>query len=620
MERTKIYLIWLALFAMGGCTRENLRVTSPSGENTLTLRLSASGGLRYSVRSQGAEVILPSAMGFALAGDSLGFHRGLKLVRVTTKQIDESYRLPTGKRRQYRNRCIEKTFLFRNEAGEDLGIVARAYDDGVAFRYVLKRPGKITVTAEYTQFHLPDSTLSWMMDFVPSYENFYPERALDTISARFLSYPALMRTPQAWVLLTEASVYDQPATHLVKAGPGTVLESALPEKAYTVDSLWASPWRVFIMGKGLGTIVESSLVENLNPPSRIQDMSWIRPGVAVFPWWGNYLANSYPDTLKAYIDLAAKMGWKWIEFDVSLVGSPWHTSRKWETTPWLSELTAYAASKGVHVYGWDEMKTLHSPEGRDFVFGRYRQLHIEGIKIDYMNSDRADAVRFRDSALADAAAKHLLVSFHGASAPRGLRRKWPNLMTEEAVRGAEYYTFKGAEPPGPVHNCTLPFTRNVIGPMDYTPVTFTIRPENPRVTSYAHELALPFIFESGWTCMADRPEMYLRSPAIDMLKQIKTAWDDIHFIDGYPGRFVCLARRSGRDWYVAAINAGSPRTLAVPLDFIKKGSYSIRLYEDGAKDPLTRITVEGKTVSAGDTLHVRLARNGGFCTVFHEAY
>jgi len=600
---------------------KKLTVASPSGENSITLALSDSGTVTYQVVSHGTTVILPSPMGFNTAGDTMNFNRGLKLLSVQSREIDTSYKLPTGKRSHYRDKAREKTFIFQSANKETFAVVCRAYDDGVAFRYRMTGPGKITITRENTAFRFPAGTHSWMMDFIPSYENFYPERLLDTLSAPELSYPALMHVDdKVWMLLTEASVYDQPDTHLSHTAKGTTLRVALPQAEYTVDSLWESPWRTFILGAGLGPVVESTLVENLNPPSMLTGTGWITPGVAVFPWWGNYMANSYIDTLEAYVDLAAAMGWKWIEFDVSLVGSPWRTSNLWETTPWLKDFTAYAASKGVNVYGWDEIKTLDTHEKRAYIFGKYKQLGIKGIKIDYMNSDEAYAVRFRDSALQDAARDHLLVSFHGETAPRGMRRKWPNMMTEEGVRGAEYYTFKGAAAPTPAHNCTLPFTRNVVGSMDYTPVTFTIREENPRTTTYAHELALPIIFESGWTCMADRPEMYLNSPARDMLSRIRTTWDDIHFIAGYPGRYVCLARRGGKDWYLAAINAGPARDLAIPMDFIKAGGYRLTLYEDAPSDPLTRLTIREESVSKGDTLHVHLAENGGFSTIIPDAY
>jgi len=201
--------------------------------------------------------------------------------------------------------------------------------------------------------------------------------------------------------------------------------------------------------------------------------------------------------------------------------------------------------------------------------------------------------------------------------PRGQRRTYPNVMTLEAVRGAEYYTFKG-NAPTPEHNCTLTFTRNVVGSMDYTPVTFTIRSENPRKTTYAHELALAVIFESGWLVMADRPVAYLNSPAKELLKKLESTWDETRFIDGYPGDYVCLTRRKADKWYIAGINSGKERTLDIPLDFIPEGNYSIDIYEDKPGKEMTDLSIRKETVTPRSNLSVRMMANGGFCTVIGQ--
>ncbi len=602
--------------------QKNWELTSANGKNKLKLFLNKQGQLSYSITTHNVEVLQRSSLGILSADKEYCFSNGLIFQSVTVNKIDESYKLPTGKTSVYRNKCLEKKITFLNSYNHPISIVCRAYDDGIAFRYILKKTGDITITKEETGFHIKDKAISWLMDYNPNYENFYPERMLDTITTSHdLSYPALLHINNSvWVLFTEASVYNQPGTHLSKAAGSNNLRVASPQENFTVKNQWESPWRTFILGDKLATIVESTLVENLNPPSVIKDLSWITPGVAVFPWWGDYLANSYIDTLKKYVDMAVSMNWKWIEFDVSLVGSPWRTAKLWETTDWLPEFTAYAASKGISVYGWDEINILNSKAGRDHVFGKYKALGIKGIKIDYIDSDKDYAMRFRDTALNYAAQHKFMVSFHGETMPRGQRRKYPNLMTLEGVRGAEYYTFKGASPPSPTHNCTLPFTRNVVGPMDYTPVTFTIRDENPRITTYAHELALPFIFESGWTCMADRPAAYLNSPAKEMLKRIETTWDETKFLDGFPGKYVCLARRKGKSWYIAAINAGPERTLKIPLGFIRNGTYSIKRYEDMPGEELTNIKISNEQIKKGDMLIIKLAANGGFSTIIDNSF
>jgi len=608
-------LFTLSIVLSVSCTN-TLTLKSPDKNTGITLELNESGTLFYSINSHGIRALDLSLTGVDIADSTLDFNSGLVFVKDKKRVIDETYTLPTGKTSTYHNRANESVFTFRNNHNREFNIICRAYNDGIAFRYMIESTDSITVKKERTRFNIPEGTLTWMMDYTQNYENLYHERLLDTIGNKSLSFPALMHIEeQLWMLVTEACVYDQPATHLYKADTGNELMIELPEEQFSIDSKWESPWRTFILGTKLADICESVMVENLNPPSVISDFSWIKPGVSVFPWWGNYLANSYIDTLKMYVDLAAEMNWEWIEFDVSLIGSPFRTSKLWETTEWIPELTAYAKSKGISVYGWDEINVLNTPVGREHVYGKYTDLGIEGIKIDYINSDRQYAMCFRNDAMKDASRKKLMVSFHGETLPRGQRRTYPNVMTLEAVRGAEYYTFKRNNPPTPEHNCILPFTRNVTGSMDYTPVTFTIRPESPRTTTYAHELALAVIFESGWMVMADRPKAYLNSPAKEFLKKLESVWDETLFIDGYPGDYVCLARRKADRWFIAGINSGIERSVNIPLDFIGEGNFPVKIYEDKPGEEMTNIRIRHMTVNSGMTLSVNMVPNGGFCTI-----
>jgi alpha-glucosidase len=614
-------LIWISfLIALFSCTSTTeKRVSSPNWKNSISISLDENGSPLYSITSYGEQIVSPSKLGLDLKNEKLNFENGLMISGFSQAEINETYELPTGKTKIYHNHANTGSVALQNKNGEILTINLRAYDDGVAFNYELQSDDSVAVKSETTEINLASTASDcWAMDYFFNYESFYPKRSFDSISNKELSYPTLVNlNKKSWLIITEAAVYDQPATHLIKSDPGNHLTIAMPE-AFSVGNHYVSPWRTFILGQDLGTIVQSVIVENLNPPTEIKDLSWIDPGIAVFPWWGDYLANSYIDTLKMYVDMAAEMKWKWIEFDVSLVNSPWRTSKEWRTTAWLPEFTAYAKSKGIKVYGWDEINVLTNE--MDYVYGRYRDLGIQGIKIDYIDSDKAYAMRFRDRAMREAAKYKLHVSFHGETLARGQRRKYPNVMTLEGVRGSEYYTFKDAQPPTPTHNCTLSFTRNVVGPMDYTPVTFTIRNENPRITTYAHELALPIIFESGWVAMADRPKAYLNSPAKLMLQQMKATWDETVFIDGYPGEFVCLARRNGNDWYLAAINASEEREISIPLDFLKKGEYDITLYKDNKSEPLTNIEIVDKKINSAEPLKIKLLKNGGFCTIFKNAH
>lgn len=608
-------IMGLLLFLCSACEPKT-EVASPDGRNILTLMLDESGSLHYRILSGEKEVVRRSRMGIVTDDGKYSFDNGLSYVDQTARNIHETYTLPTGKRSEYANNANERTFVYMNADNKLLKVICRAYDDGVAFRYELDNQEPVVIQRELTECTLADDTHTWMMDWIKDYENFYPERVLDTITkpAEFM-FPVLTLQDDQWMLMTEAEVYTLPAMHLAKQPEAAAFQYvyAHEDPEFTAEPSFKSSWKTFIIGKNIGDIVESSLVENLNPPTDFTDMDWIKPGVAAFPWWGNYLANSYIDTLKMYVDMAAEMKWDWLEFDVSLINTPFHSSKEWETVTWIPELTAYAKEKNIRVYGWDEIKVLDNEAGRNYVFDRYKEMGLDGIKIDYINSDSKYAMMFRDTACAEAAKRKMMVSFHGETLPRGHRRRYPNIMTNEGVRGAEYYTFRGAQPPNSRHNCTLPFTRNVVGSMDYTPVTFTIRDENPRTTTYAHELALAFAFESGWVCMADRPAAYLNSPARPLLEKIEAAWDEIHFIDGYPGKFFCVARCKAGKWFVAGINSDQRRKIRVPLSFLKEGKHIITLYVDKEGNELHDVRIETfREMGAEDTMEVDVLPHGGF--------
>jgi len=426
------------------------------------------------------------------------------------------------------------------------------------------------------------------------------------------AFPALFHTPGgAWVLVTEAAVYgDYAGSRLLGSLDGAGIWRVRLPHAIVGRRPWTTPWRVAIVGDRLGTIVESVLVDNLNPPCEVKDTSWIRPGRVTFPWWSDHAASGKFEKLKKFVDLAAEMGWEWLEFDTALVdaGNTCRASDAWMTTPWVPQLVAYARGKGVSVYGWDHWKNLDTPAKREKVFGLYEKFGIKGVKVDFLNSDSQQRFLFRDAVIKDCLRRKLMVSFHGATVPRGQRRRWPHIATWEAVMGSEWYSF-GAQQPNPQFNCTLPYTRNVLGPMDSCPVTFTA---TKKTTTNAHELALSVIYESGWQCISDTPQAYAVSPGKTFLKQVHVAWDDIHFVAGYPGQFVCLARRKGDDWFLAAINGPRKRTVNVPLDFLKPGTYAVTLYRDEAQG--RGIAVANLKLRTDTPVKIALPSGGGFCT------
>ena len=596
------------------------RVSSPNGLVSVTVfqgRLDSpykeENNLYYKVMLDGIEVLAFAPLGVMRGPEAGSFITNLAFVNQHVEVINEIYPMISGKKSSHHNHANEKTLTFKNAEGNIMEVIFRAYDDGVAFRYHFPGQGQGSVVREHSGFRLPEGSKGWLVKYVLNYEDYYVRTTAQDERIMEACFPGLFETSTgAWVLLTEAAVYgDYGGSHLVGSLSGSGVFRVKIPGPLSSTLPWSTPWRVAIIGKSLGAIVESVLVDNLNPPSEIEDTSWIKPGISTFPWWSDPNISSNFEKLKLYVDLAADLGWEWIEFMTGLVTDP-HPPRyvgtdEWMTVPWVPEFVQYANDKGVNVYGWDHWENLDTPEKRERMFSYFKKIGIKGIKIDFMDSDSQSRFKWRDEAIRDCLKHQLMVSFHGATIPRGQRRRWPHIMTWEAVRGAEFYMSWSKTPPTPEHNCILPFARNAIGPMDYTGVTFSAKGKK---TTDAHELALSVIFESGWQNLADAPGPYNASPSRPFLKQVHAAWDDVQFIDGYPAKFVCLARRKGNDWFIACINAANARTVKLPLGFLKKGKYSVKLYCDD--EQAGGIAVRDIALDSSKPLVLSIPANGGF--------
>lgn len=641
MKTIKTLLFGTILLFIVGCKNGNVsEVYSPDNKLKAEIRQDSLQRVIYSVYFNKKEVIQNSLLGISLSSNNQDFTDKLTLIKETDRIIDDSYEVVSGKRKYCSYTANEKTLTFENESNEKMDIIFQTSNHGVAFRYQLYNSEEAKVESEISEFSLPSQSLSWIQGIksqINDYEYFYTKRLLDSMKLPGYYIPGLFRTPEnKWLFISDAAVDgNYAACQLTHKGNGK-LAIKIPDQKFEwedwMETYWhkvvyaetpdidvpknlLTPWRAIIISEDLSDIVESNLIENLSLPSQIEDESWIKPGIAVFPWWGESEANDDPEVLKDYIDLAAEMNWEYIEFDIGLLGNNGgYAAEFWRDITYIPEIIEYATSKGIKVYGWDERRNLDTPEKRDNIFGIYRDLGVAGIKMDFINSDKQEAMKWYEEATAHAAKYKLVVSFHGSITPRGLRRTLPNIMAYEGVRGAEYYKFAPDEGvPNPIHNCTLPFTRNVSGPMDYTPVCFsTLR----RASTYAHELALPFIYESGWVCMADTPSEFRNSPAKELLQNLHATWDDIHFIDGLPGEYCCLARRKGKDWYIAAINAGEAKAIEIQFDFLKPGSYKTKIYTDNKNDMLAITDME---IESSKPIKLDIAENGGFVLVVKDS-
>ncbi|MGF6710299.1 alpha-glucosidase [Luteibacter sp. W1I16] len=539
--------------------------------------------------------------GLTLVDETLGLRttdadltHGLKLVGTSQRQIAERYRMTVGKRLDRSANLSETRYALQNGKGQKLDVVVRIANDGVAFRYELPGVARATVTSEATSFALPTTAKAWLLPYNPQYEKERIETTAGGAAPGDYGYPSLFQVGDNYVLVTEANAdgrYDgSRLTHTANSGT-----YALTLADARVESTGVTPWRTVIAGD-LATVTESTLVDDLADPARFADTSWIRPGRVAWSWLSEHDSPSNAERQKAYVDFAARNRIPYV-----LVDEGWSES-------WVPGLVRYANAKHVDILLWFHWSKLDTPAKRMAELTRVKGWGVKGVKVDFMESDSQARYRWYDDTLADTAKLHLMVNFHGATIPHGLARTWPHLMTMEGVRGAEN------DPPA-VGNTIQPYTRNVVGSMDYTPVAFDA---GRKEASIAHEVALPIVFESGWTHLADMPEAYERRPqALAFLDQIPTVWDETKLVGGTPGQDAIFARRSGDRWFIGAISAGPARRLSVPLSSLGVGPWHADIVRDGSgRGDVVRTA---QNVTADGSLSFDVPVNGGFAAILCPA-
>ena len=555
--------------------------------------------------------------------DNLAFVGESKIV-----EIHDDYQMICGKRKHCENFGNQKTFSFKNKNNQKLEIVFRAYNNGVAFQYVFPNSSEknINISEEVTTYVIPDGTSRWIQPFEVSYEGFYPQSqtGLSEDKNNNWGFPALYKVNEApiWVLISEAGITENHcASMLNNSGMQSEYKVTYPTGRDNFQQIgviakvpWSSPWHTFAIGS-LSDITESNLVTDVSQPNQLKDIDWIKPGAVSWIYWAyNHGSKDYQKVVE-YVDLAVEMKWPYVlidwEWDVMANGGNLEAAAK------------YAKSKGIKPLIWYNSGTswleptpvdrLLTAEKRKKEFEWLNKIGIHGIKVDFFAGDQQDMMKYYIDILKDAAKFHLIVNFHGATIPRGWARTYPNLMTTEAVYGAEWYNNKPIlTNKAAVHNTTLPFTRNVVGSMDYTPVTFSDS-QHPHITTYGHELALSVVFESGLQHFADRPSAYYNLPKEpkEFLKNFPTAWDDTKLIDGYPGEKVIIARKKKDQWYIGGLNGkDTAQTLTVDFDFLNENAYSLELISDGKDDK--SFTTKVLQIKKGQKITVDCLPGGGF--------
>lgn len=541
---------------------------------------------------------------------------GLTFVKQSDSTINETYTLPSGKRSTYHNNCKQTILTFSNNNNRQVAFHFRAYNEAAAVRSELLGSGTAQVKGEATGFAFASGSTGWGLK-PNADESTYDEFNVGASAASY-GIPILFKpTANSWALVTEAAVYgDYTGCHFAsKAASKNVYQIAFPsgQGAITGPLPWKLPWRVAIVGATLKPLVESSVVENLNPPTELTDVSWIKSSRSVWSWLSQNTGDMAQQ--KRYVDFASQMGW-----ELNLIDDGFNRSG-------VAEVCQYGAPKQVGNELWYNYTEVNTQAKQKSVFEQCRAWGLKSLKIDFIYGGDGitynnNIMKFYDMATKALADQKLMVTYHGCTVPRGQRRRWPNLMTMEGVKGYEWI---GRGYPAVPHNCMLPFTRNVIGPMDHTPVLFTTSQltngsGSTRNSTDAHEVALSIVFESGIQHYADKPDGYNGTIAKDFLKTVPSAWDETRFIDGYPGQSCVLARRKGNDWFVAGISGGAAKTMTISLPFLKAGSYSVDIYKDTTGSSKYTMIKKTLPIDPSASLSLWVNSNGGFSFKVPSSY
>ncbi|MEE9503463.1 MAG: glycoside hydrolase family 97 protein [Candidatus Aminicenantaceae bacterium] len=640
------FMIMLSLFILllGGCVqKEDFNVVSPNGK--VSVKFSVLDGVaQYSVSYNNAGIIEPSSLGFQLK-DSQPIRDGIKVIGTERDTYDQTWKPVWGKRTEIRNFYNQITVNLQESESPSrkIDMVFRVYDDGVAFRYFFPEQESIfdlTIQSEDTSFNFSENFNCYALQlggYTTPYEKEFDEIVLEDIdSESIIGLPLLLQTSSCWMAVTEANLTDYAGMYLSPAEENsrTLVSKLSPlpgdqDLAVRASVPHNTPWRVLMIGERPGDLIESDLIENLNEPTTFEDVSWIKPGLVLWPWWNGRLPFGEPHTVQMihYINFAAKHGIPHL-----LVDAGWYSLERdaWKNPDSEDILTMeetrknkynihaviqYGKDKGVDVHLWVHGASLQRQI--DDALPLYAKWGAVGIKVDSYGRDDQEWVNFVHEFAQKAADNRLMVNFHGAYKPTGIRVTYPNFMTREGILGLEHS--KWSDKPTPKHNVTIPFTRMLAGPMDYTPGAFdldgTEKSSKQVHGTRTHQLAMYVVYYSPLQMVPDYPEAYETAPdEFAFIKNIPTVWDDTKVLAGHPGDFIVMVRRKGERWYMGSMTDENPRKLSVPLSFLDQGmKYTATIYSDAldADKYPEHVIMEKIDVTSSTVLSVVMVGGGG---------
>lgn len=651
---------WLFAFLLSCLNihaQKNTAYSLQSPDGKISIAIATSPRLTWAVKHEGTPVLTPSAISLSLAGGEV-LGRGGVVSSSKNSSADNTFPTPVYKKKTIRDHYNQLELRFR----KNYSVIFRAYDDGVAYRFVTNRKDSLVVSGEESDFRFDNDYTAFTPyvreprfdndKFQTSFEALYEEKKISQFAIDTLAFlPLLVElNDNKKAVILEADLENYPGLYLAKdkqavnsfssvhapypvkeilggnvGGRNYIVTARAPYIARTTGRR-AFPWRAVVISSSDKDLANNDLVYKLASPSRLSDLSWIKPGKVAWDWWNDwnithvdFRAGINTPTYKYYIDFAAANGLEYIVMDE---GWSLNTDIA-QISPDINlpEIVAYGKSKGVGVILWATWYALHNR--LDEIFSKYGDMGVKGFKIDFLDRDDQKMVASTYEIAQKGAAHHLLIDLHGAYKPTGLQRTYPNVIGFEGVRGMENVKWAPADDV-PRYDVTLPFIRQVAGPMDYTPGAMRnatkegFRPVNNMPMSKGtrcHQLAMYVVFEAPLGMLSDNPTAYMREQeSTKFIASVPTTFDETVVLDGKVGEYICTARRKGDTWYAGAMTNWTPRDLTIDFSFLGDGTYEAEIFRDGinADRDATDYKREVITVTKSDKKTVRLMNGGGW--------
>ena len=624
MKKTIIFynFLFLILCSIHVLASDTTLIQSPDGTVHFKLFQQANQ-LSYAITFNGETIIKPSP--FLMTVEGISITENITIAKTERYKINETYQW-RGVHSKATNHCNGATIFINNKQKWTLEV--RVFNDGAAFRLII--PGKQNesrIPGETTVFNIPSKSTIWYHDLNMHYESVHVKKQIDDVQeGEWVAPPATFKLPKGiYASITEAALVnyagmalqadgknglvlrlanEQPTSYPYKLrySPADTLRLRQPA---VISGTITTPWRVVMIGKDLNSLVNSDIVANLNAPPDPKlfpegiNTAWIKPGRAVWKYLNGGGGGSL-EVMKHFTDGAAALG-----FEHNILEGFW---TRW-TQDQIKELVNYSNKKGVSIWLWKHSKSLRSPAARDSFFRKCNELGVAGAKIDFFDHEGKEVIDLYQTLLEQGAKHHIMLDFHGANKPTGQSRTWPNELTLESVKGMEARNLMDRA----THETTIPFTRCLAGPAEYTVVLFGERRRN---TTWTHQIASAAILNSPLLTYAANPENILSNPAVELIKAIPSSWDETIVLPGSEiGELAAYVRRKGDAWFIAIMNGVAEKTISIPLKFLKSTNNYKAVIARDTNDPAS-LTIERTIHKSTDVINIQLASGGGYVAIF----